>query len=237
MASVDPEMDGLLERASKGDNAALGELFDRHRSRLRRLLQLRMDRRLQGRVDPSDVLQDAYLEMARALPAYLRDPSAPFYLWLRCITGRKLRALHRTHLATDKRAAGREVPMPGVDVPASSLSAAEALVGDSTSPSEAAARAELRLRVQQVLEEMEPLDREVLVLRHFEQLSNAETALVLGIAESAASNRFVRSLKRLRGILLDRPGILESELAVEGASDPALVIDAQEKNKRRPGDG
>jgi RNA polymerase sigma-70 factor (ECF subfamily) len=201
----------LLERARGGDAAALGELFALHRGRLRRMVQLRMDHRLQGRLDPSDVLQEAYLEMAQSLANYREDPAAPFFLWLRLLTGRKLRALHRQHLGARMRDAGREVRLPTQDVPcASSASLADALLGDSTTPSEAAARSELRARVQDVLDSLEPLDREVLVLRHFEQLTNAEAAVVLGIGQAAASNRFVRALGRLRQRLADVPGLSEA---------------------------
>src|SRR5262245_7945795 len=101
----------LLDRAAAADHAALGELFGLHRDRLRHMIQLRLDHRLQGRLDPSDVLQEAFLEFAQALPAYVHNPEAPFYLWLRCITGRKLQALHRQHLGTRMRDAGREVSL------------------------------------------------------------------------------------------------------------------------------
>src|SRR5689334_18117152 len=101
----------LLRRAGQGDEQALGDLFDRHRDRLRRMVQLRLDRRLQGRIDPSDVLQETYLEVSRALAAYLREPSMPFFLWLRFLTGMKLQALHRRHLGTKLRDAGREVSL------------------------------------------------------------------------------------------------------------------------------
>jgi RNA polymerase sigma-70 factor (ECF subfamily) len=200
----------LLTRAGQGDRKALGELFVQHRDRLRRMVQVRLDRRLQGRIDPSDVLQEAYVEVARCLAAYLREPSMPFFLWLRMITGRKLQALHRHHLGTKVRDAGREVSLHRGALPqASSVSLAERLLGRLTTPSQAAVRAELQVRVQEALNAMDSFDREVLALRHFEQLSNAETAEVLGISEQAASNRFVRALKRLKGILSSAPGAVE----------------------------
>src|SRR4051794_24946437 len=108
--TADP-LDELLARASASDTAAVGELFDRHRDRLRRMVQLRLDRRLHGRLDPSDVLQESFLEYARSLPSYVKNPEAPFYLWLRCITGRKLHALHRQHLGARMRDADREVSL------------------------------------------------------------------------------------------------------------------------------
>lgn len=191
-----------LRRAANGDAVALGEAFSRHRSRLRRMIQLRLDRRLQGRVDPSDVLQEAYLEVARSLSEYLKAPRIPFYLWIRFITGRKLQALHRHHLGVHARDAGREVSLYSGALPqASSVSLAEQLLGRYASPSQAAVRAELQLRIQDTLNGMDPIDREILALRHFEELSNAETAEVLGIGEAAASHRFVRALRRLKSIL------------------------------------
>src|SRR5215510_9813371 len=101
----------LLEQAAQGDSHAPGTLFSRHRDRLRCMVQLRLDRRLQGRLDPSDVLQEAYLEFSRSLNQYLTKPVLPFYLWLRMITGRKLHALHRRHLGAHARAAGREISL------------------------------------------------------------------------------------------------------------------------------
>jgi RNA polymerase sigma-70 factor (ECF subfamily) len=206
--STDPsELLDLLQRAGAGDAGARGELFTRHRDRLHRMVQLRLDRRLQGRIDPSDVLQEAYLELSRSLGDYLRNPSMPFYLWLRLLSGRKLQALHRRHLGTKARDAGREVSIHQGALPqASSVSLAAQLLGHHTTPSQAAVRAELQLRVQEALNGMQPLDREVVALRHFEQLTNAETAQVLGISEAAASNRFIRALVRLKTILTAVPG-------------------------------
>jgi RNA polymerase sigma-70 factor (ECF subfamily) len=200
----------LLERAAAADAEAVGELFDLHRDRLRRMIHLRMDDRLQGRLDASDVLQEAFLEFAHALPAYVKNPEAPFYLWLRCITGRKLHALHRQHLGTRMRDAGREVSLHrGALAEVSSVALAAQLLGKLTSPSQAFLRAELQMRVQDALAEMEPLDREVLALRHYEQLNNRETAFVLGISEAAASIRFIRALRRLKDLLKRVPGLLD----------------------------
>jgi len=199
----------LLERAAAQDPAAMGELFELHRERLRRMVHLRMDDRLRGRLDPSDVLQDAFLEYARSLPEYLKKPEAPFYLWLRCVTGRKLHGLHRRHLGTSMRDAGREVSLYRGPLPeASSVSFAAELLGKLTAPSQAMLRAELQTQVQQALNEMEPLDREVLALRHYEQLNNQETAEVLGLSQAAASMRFLRALRRLEDLLRRVPGLL-----------------------------
>ncbi len=200
----------LLRRAGAGDQAAMGDLFDRHRDRLRRMVQLRMDRRLQGRVDPSDVLQETYLGFARSLADFLRNPGTSLYLWLRLIAARKLQALHRHHLGPQSRDPGREVSLHRGALPqASSVSLAAQLLGRFSSPSEAAVRAELQIHVQEALNRMDPIDREVLALRHFEQLSNVETAQVLGLSAAAASNRFVRALRHLKHILASAPGGME----------------------------
>jgi RNA polymerase sigma-70 factor (ECF subfamily) len=196
----------LLRRAGTGDQRALGELFERHRARLRRMVQIRLAHRLKGRIDPSDVLQDTYLELSRSLGQYLQNPTLPFFLWLRFLTGKKLQAIHRHHLGTRMRDVHQEVSLHAGALPqASSESLAAHLLGRLTSPSHAAIRAELRLRVQEALNTMSLLDREVLALRHFEQLSNTETAQVLGLTESGASNRYIRALGRLKSILASVP--------------------------------
>jgi RNA polymerase sigma-70 factor (ECF subfamily) len=208
VATESKETAALLERAGRGDSRAVGALFALHQERLRRMVQVRMDRRLQGRLNPSDVLQEAFLEVSKALAEYLRNPAIPFFLWLRMITGRKLCTLHRHHLGAHVRDAGREVSLHRGALPqASSESLAAQLLGRFTSPSQAAVRAELQIRIQEALNSMDPMDREVLALRHFEQLSNSEIAQVLRISESAASNRFVRALERLKKILMSVPGL------------------------------
>ena len=185
----------------------LESLLDGYRSRLRRMIKLRLDRRLQGRVDPSDVIQEAYLEVSRQLAEYLRDPSMPFFLWLRLVTGQKLALAHRQHLGVQARDAGREVSLYRGALPeATSAALAAQLIGKRTTPSQAAIKAELKIRLQEALNSMEDLDREVLALRHFEQLTNAETARVLGIKESTACNRYIRALERLKKILVSMPG-------------------------------
>jgi RNA polymerase sigma-70 factor, ECF subfamily len=155
-------------------------------------------------------LQETYIEVARHLADYLRDPKLPFFLWLRMLTGKMLQAIHRHHLGTRMRDAHREISLHGGALPqVTSESLAAHLLGRLTTPSQAAIRAELRRRVQEALNTMSVLDREVLALRHFEQLSNSEIAHVLGITEAGASNRFVRALKRLKSILTDFPGIVD----------------------------
>jgi RNA polymerase sigma-70 factor (ECF subfamily) len=197
----------LIERARAGDREALGALFARHRDRLRRMVEMRLDTRLQGRLDASDVVQEAYVEVAGRLVEYLSDPKIPLFLWLRLVVGERLMKLHRHHLGTQMRDAGREVSLYRGALPAASSQALAAqLLGRFTSPTQAAVRAERILRVQEALNALEPVDREVLSLRHFEELTAAETAVVLGIEESAAAKRYFRALKRLKETLASMPG-------------------------------
>ena len=199
--------DDLLRRAREGDSQSLAELFGIYRERLKRMVGLRMDHRLQGRIDLSDILQEAYLDLARRAPEYFAESTMPFFLWLRLLTGQRLLAIHRQHFGAKMRNVGQEVALLNGAIPqATSASLAAQLLGRLTSPSLAAMRAEMQLRLQEALNSMDPIDREVLVLRHFEELTNIETAEVLGLQKTAASNRYVRALKRLRGILEGIPG-------------------------------
>lgn len=210
MAADAQEPDDLLARALGNDQEALAALFARYRGRLRQMVRLRLDRRLQGRLDPSDVLQEAYLDFARRLEEYGKNPAMPFYLWLRFLTGQKLVDLHRQHLGAKMRAADQEVSLYQGALPAaSSVQLAAQLLGRLTSASRAAMRAETQLRVQEALNRMDALDREILTLRHFEQLNNQETAAVLGVSKTAASNRYIRALRRLKELLAGVPGLWE----------------------------
>ena len=204
------EDDDLLRRLKGGDERALSELFARHRERLRQMIRLRLDRRLQGRIDSSDVLQEAYLEVARRAGEFVAQPTMPPLLWLRFLTGQALLALHRHHLGVRMRDAAQEVSLRHRGPPrATSVSLAEMLLGRLTSPTLAARRAEMQLRLQEVINALDPLDREVLALRHFEELSNVEVAQVLGLSKTAASNRYLRALGRLKTMLQDIPGFLD----------------------------
>jgi RNA polymerase sigma-70 factor (ECF subfamily) len=215
MGTIDPartddqgESTRRLEAAAWGDRAAWGLVLAGHRDRLRRMVALRLDRRLQGRIDPSDVIQEAYLDAARRLPEYLRDPEPmPVFLWLRFLAAQALQALHRKHLGVQARDAGRELSIQGGRMPqATSAALAAQLLGHDTRASEAAIRAEQKLRLEQALNQMDPLDREVLALRHFEQLSNGECARVLGLKETTATKRYIRALRKLKEVLKAFPG-------------------------------
>jgi RNA polymerase sigma-70 factor (ECF subfamily) len=197
----------LIEQAVRGDQRALGELLGRHRDRLRRMVALRLDWRLRGRVDPSDVLQEACLDATRRLPEYHQNPTMPFFLWLRFLAGQRLVDEHRKHLGAAARDAGREISLYRGALPETSSAALAAhLLGRLTTPSQAAIRAERKIRLQGALNSMDPIDREILALRHFEELSNTETAAVLGLDKSAASKRYARALIRLKEILASMPG-------------------------------
>ena len=192
------------------DERQLAELFKQQCERLTQMLQFRMDPRLQGRIDAADVLQEAYIECAKRFPEYRANPSMPLYLWVRFLTFQKLTDLHRHHLGTKMRDASQEVSLYRGALPqASSVMLAAQLLGRLTSASRVAIRAETQIRVQDALNKMEPMDREVLILRHFEMLTIEETAHVLSLKKTAASNRYIRALKRLKDIVASISGLGE----------------------------
>jgi RNA polymerase sigma-70 factor (ECF subfamily) len=192
--------DDYLTQLRAGRHEVLGLLLEHYRERLWRMLYLRMDARLTSRLSPEDVLQEAFLEAARRLAEYLAQADVPFYVWLRFLTLQRLAQLQRYHLGAARRDVGREQSLQALASP-SADSLAGQLVGHLTSPSQAAIRGELHEQLRNALESMDPLDREVLALRHFEDMSNAEVAQALGLQKDAASKRYVRALVRLREIL------------------------------------
>jgi RNA polymerase sigma-70 factor, ECF subfamily len=201
---VTDESSDLLAQVAQGNQEAFAALFGRYRKQLKRMIGLRLDRRLFGRIDEEDVLQEAFLTAFAKLPKYLEKQDLPPLLWLRLIVAEKLTDLHRHHLGTQMRDAGREVSLYRGPMPAASSAALAAqLMGSITSPSVAAVRAEAKLQIQEALNLMGPLDREILTLRSFELLSNSDAAQVLNISPQAASNRYVRALRRLKQILDD----------------------------------
>jgi len=200
--------DETVDRLRREGHAALAELFTRHRLRLRRMVDMRLDRRVAGRVDASDVLQEAFVDASKQLERYLEDVPMPPFLWLRFLTGERLMATHRRHLGAKMRDAKQEVPLrihARPDVRSESLSFG--LAGKLTSPSVAAVRAEVNDRLCKAIADLEVLDREILSLRHFEELSNAEAAEELEITTAAASKRYIRALERLRKAVEDIPGL------------------------------
>jgi RNA polymerase sigma-70 factor, ECF subfamily len=196
----------LERRLKSGDLEALAELFTRERERLWRVIHFRLAEPLRGRLEPEDVLQEAFLAASQRLKYYVESPATSPFIWLRMIVNQTLVDLHRQHLGAQRRDAAREVSIDRAPyVEATSVSVAIQLVGIFTSPSGAAARADTLSLVQSAIEQMDPIDREVLGLRHFEELTNSEVAEALGIEQKAASIRYVRALRRLKEILSQVP--------------------------------
>jgi RNA polymerase sigma-70 factor (ECF subfamily) len=196
----------LLAQAAAGDRAAWGALLNAQEVRLNRIVGFRMDPRLRGRIDAADVVQDAFVEASAHQDAYFRAPKVPLFLWLRGVVSNKLLEIHRHHLGTHMRDVKRELPHNGPDSGYTSAALCAHLTAGLTRPSIAARRGEVTMRLSKALDEMNSVDREVLAMRHFEQLTNAEAAQVLGIQERAAAKRYLRALERLKGILSEMPG-------------------------------
>ena len=193
-----------------GDKEALGSLFDHFRDRLWRIVNFRLDQRLIGRVDADDILQESFINAEKRIEHFLHDSPDGFFIWLRLIVNQTLIDVHRRHLGTQARDASRERSLSGRWSPEStSFSLSHHLLGHLTSPSQAAVREELSQQLNIALKSMSGLDREVLALRHFEELSNSETARALEISEQAASLRYVRAIGRLKKILETIPGFLD----------------------------
>jgi RNA polymerase sigma-70 factor (ECF subfamily) len=201
MTPTQPDTEELLAQAAAGDATARDGLLARHRERLRKMIACRLDRRLAARIDPSDVVQEVLAEVNDKLERYLRERPLPFYPWLRELASERLITLHRRHVKAAKRSVRREEPglLPLPDESLADL--AERLVTSATSPSQRVARHEQRQLVQLALARLPERDREVLVLRHLEQLSVEDTAAVLGIGPGAVKMRHVRALERLRALL------------------------------------
>jgi RNA polymerase sigma-70 factor (ECF subfamily) len=201
MSSVQrPDTEELLRLASRGDQPAIGELLARHRNRLRRMVTVRMDHRLQARIDPSDVVQEALLEASQKLPQYLCDRPLPYYPWLRQLAWQRLHDHHLRHLRAKKRTVTREEDEAIVLSDESVVQLARVAAG-GTSPSGKVLRKEAHGRVREALGRMKAEDQEVLVLRYLEQLAAHEIAAILGISAEAVGMRHLRALKRLRGLL------------------------------------
>ena len=186
-----------LRRLQDGDTTALAELFGHCRARLRQTIQLRMGTELAVRFDPSDVLQEVYLEATRKIDRYVKAPEVSPFVWLRGLTWDRLCRLQRHHLGTECRAAVREIRLPDH----SSATLVQQLLAPVAGPRTAAVTRELRDRVHHALDLLDDTDREVILMRHFEEMSNDEVAEVLGLSPSAATMRHGRALMRLKEIL------------------------------------
>jgi RNA polymerase sigma-70 factor, ECF subfamily len=205
MVTEDSATESLLNQAEHGDESAVRQLILLHRERLRRMIGVHMDTRLTARLDPSDVIQEATIEVARRLPEYLKQRDCAFYPWLRRIAWERLVWLHRRHVKAHRRSVEREldgeVRLPDESV----MQLADLLQASQTSPSRHLIREELRQRVRAALRAIEPEDREILVLRHLEQLTMKESAEVLGVTLFAAQSRYRRALERLHEQLGGQP--------------------------------
>lgn len=209
-ATVTGLEEALIRRASQGEESALAALFDFYRPRLWRLVNFRLDVHLQGRVDPDDVLQEAWLDARQRFSHFAREGAGSRFIWFRMIVTQTLVVVHRRHLMAHKRDASREEKsLGGWAASSTSLSLTDQLLGNLTSPSQAVVRAELSSQLDAALKTLSDLDQEVLALRHFEELSNLETAEVLDITEQTASIRYVRALQRLKHILVKLPSFAD----------------------------
>jgi RNA polymerase sigma-70 factor (ECF subfamily) len=201
------ETQRLLEQAQAGDRAAFAELFARHRTGLLQLVELRLDRKLRARVDPSDVVQEAQVEALRRFSAFLEQRPLPFRLWLRQIAHDHTLKAHRQHLATARRTMSREIQLPEQ----SSLALAQQLLAGGPTPSQQLDRKELARRLHTAMAQLPEADREVLLMRHFEGLSNQDVGSLLGIDAGAVSKRHGRAMLRLHRLLF-ADGMTESQL-------------------------
>jgi RNA polymerase sigma-70 factor (ECF subfamily) len=198
MIDESPQTVQWLERLRAGEKDALAVLFDHYRPRLRNMVQLRLDARVAARFDASDVLQEVYLDVAQQIGRYIDRPQVSFYIWLRGLTWERLLKLHRSHLGTARRAVVREQPLPAE----SSAALAGQLLAGGVSPSDMMVRDELRRRIQNALARLAPEDREVILMRDFEDMSNNEVAEALGLGPSGVTMRYGRAMYRLKEILV-----------------------------------
>lgn len=197
------DLELMILSATGGDEGALAQLFEKNRPRLRKMIDFRMSEDLRGRVDPSDVLQEAFLELSKRLPEYRqREKSMPFFVWLRLITMERLQILHRRHVGAKMRDARRDVSLHGVqyDSGTGSLNAIN-LAQQLTSADFRLIREEEIAEVNRAIEQMDPTDREIISMRIFEELSNLEVATILDLKPSTASRRFVRAIESLRKMI------------------------------------
>jgi RNA polymerase sigma-70 factor (ECF subfamily) len=204
---ADDQTQSLLEAARRGDNDAVNQLLEKHRGPVRRLVEMRLDRKVQQRVDVSDVVQDVLVEASGRLEKYLNNPAMAFHLWMRQIAWDRIIDTYRRHRVSAKRNMDRERPMSiagGNDQ--SSIELAGQFCDPGMTPATAATQREIAAKVEAVLERLADQDREIILMRHYEHLSNFEIAEVLGLNPPAASMRYLRALRRLRELLEQEVG-------------------------------
>ena len=192
----------LLDRVRRGDDDAINGLLERHRDAIKRMIDRRMDRVVQRRVDASDIVQDVMIEANRRLGDYLANPTMPFQLWLRHMARDRLIDAHRRHRVASTRSVDREVALPPAGPDASQADLLGQFADRELTPAAAATWRELERRFAAAVEKLEEADRQIVLLRHFEHLSTAEAAETLGLSKAAAGMRYLRAMRRLR-ILLD----------------------------------
>ena len=192
----------LLKDAKEGDGQAVERLLARHRQSLHRMIELRMDQRIKRRVDVSDVVQDVLIEANRRLQDYLQNPAMAFHLWIRQIAKDRLIDAHRRHRVSAKRSIDREqANVVHATVDQSSLEIVAQLCDPAMTPAAAASQRELASHVEAVIARLGTSDRDIILMRHYEQLNNGEIAAALGLTEPAASMRYLRAIRRLRELL------------------------------------
>jgi len=199
------ETQNLLQQAGDGKSEAVNRLLERHREALRRMVRMRMDRALNGRVDASDVIQDVLLEASRRLPEFIREAKMPFHLWLRQLAKDRIVDMHRRHRGAQRRSVDRERRLAAEHADRSSLDLAAALRDPELTPAAASIRKELERRFLSALDDLNDEERDIVLMRHYEQLGNSEVAAALDISPAAAGMRHLRALRRLRGMLDEPP--------------------------------
>ena len=213
----------LIDQARQGEQSAVEELLDRHRKGLRRMIQLRLDNRVVRRVDVSDVLQDVMIEASRRLQGYLENPPMAFHLWIRQIARDRIIDAHRRHAVSAKRSVEREMSLTApANVDHSSIELAGQLWDKELTPAAAATQREIARQLEAAVYELRDQDREIILMRHYEQLSNLEISQTLGLTEPATSMRYLRALRRLRELLQTQ----NSELLPADHADQAESGDA-----------
>lgn len=202
MWPIDEKTEQLLDGIREGKDGAADRLLERHRDPLRRMIEMRMDQKIKQRVDASDIVQEVMIEANRRLQKYLENPVMPFHLWIRQMARDRLIDAHRRHRGSEKRSVDREKAMvaPGA-MDRSTIELAAQLCDAEMTPAEAATMKELHQRFQNAIEELDENDREIVIMRHVEQLTNQDVAAALDLSEPAASMRYLRAIRKLRTLL------------------------------------